>query len=209
MAGQIPTGWDPAILGVPDDIINQVDPVTLYTLVSTVEALVGSGVTDPYEFYEYVHVTEVGNAIGGGFGGMRSIRDTHRNRLLDKPVKGDALQEQFINTIPAWINMLLLSSSGPVRTPVGACATAFESIELGYDAILSKFHNPFEVTELFKKHNFEDIQLLWYHYHPAMPYLEQRMPEAFRREAIRLEHEPSNWRGYFLCSAFVVEAVYV
>lgn len=77
----------------------------------------------------------------------------------------------------------------------------------GYDAILSKFHNPFEVVELFKKHDFEDIRLLWYHYHPAMPYLEQQLPEVFRREAIRLEHEPSNWRGYFLCSAFVVEAV--
>lgn len=77
----------------------------------------------------------------------------------------------------------------------------------GYDAILSKFHNPFDVLELFKKHNFEDVRLLWYHYHPAMPYLEKEMPEIFRKEAIRLEHEPSNWRGFFLCSAFVVEAV--
>ena len=76
----------------------------------------------------------------------------------------------------------------------------------GYDAILSKFHNPFEVVELFKKHGFRDIKLLWYHYHPSMPYLEDKMPESFRKEAIRLEHEPSNWRGYFLCSAFVVEA---
>ncbi|OFV92911.1 MAG: methyltransferase [Acidobacteria bacterium RIFCSPLOWO2_02_FULL_61_28] len=77
----------------------------------------------------------------------------------------------------------------------------------GYDAILSKFHNPFEVVELFEKHDFEDIQLLWYHYHPAMPYLEEQLPELFRKEAVRLEHEPSHWRGYFLCSAFVVEAV--
>jgi len=77
----------------------------------------------------------------------------------------------------------------------------------GYDAILSKFHNPFEVIELFQRHGFEDIRLLWYHYHPAMPYLEEKMPEMFRKEAIRLEHEPSNWRGFFLCSAFVVEAV--
>ncbi len=77
----------------------------------------------------------------------------------------------------------------------------------GYDAILSKFHNPFEVIELFKRHNFKDIKLLWYHYHPAMPYLSEEMPEAFRKEAIRLEHEPSNWRGLFLCSAFIIEAV--
>ena len=51
------------------------------------------------------------------------------------------------------------------------------------------------------------IKLLWYHYHPAMPYLEEKIPEIFRKESIRLEHEPSDWRGFFLCSAFVVEAV--
>jgi 2-polyprenyl-3-methyl-5-hydroxy-6-metoxy-1,4-benzoquinol methylase len=77
----------------------------------------------------------------------------------------------------------------------------------GYDAIPAKFHNPFEVLEVFKKHNLKDMQLLWYHYHPALPFLEQEMPELFRKEAIRLEHEASGWRGMFLCSAFVVEAV--
>jgi len=77
----------------------------------------------------------------------------------------------------------------------------------GYDAILSRYHNPFEVEELFEKHNFKDIKILWYHYHPAMPYLEGQIPDLFREEAIRLEHEPSDWRGFFLCSAFVIEAV--
>ena len=52
VAGQIPTSWDPTIFGLPEDIVKQVDPVTLYTLVSTAEALVSAGVTDPYEFYE-------------------------------------------------------------------------------------------------------------------------------------------------------------
>jgi 2-polyprenyl-3-methyl-5-hydroxy-6-metoxy-1,4-benzoquinol methylase len=82
-----------------------------------------------------------------------------------------------------------------------------DSIESGYDAILSKFHNPFEVIEQFKKHGFFDIKLRWYHYHPSMPYLSEKMSEDFRKEAIKLEHESSNWRGYFLCSAFVIEAV--
>lgn len=77
----------------------------------------------------------------------------------------------------------------------------------GYDAILSRFHNPFEIPELFSRNGFEQIKFLWYHYHPAMPYLEGRAKALFREEAIRLEHEPSNWRGMFLCSAFVVEAV--
>ena len=40
-----------------------------------------------------------------------------------------------------------------------------------------------------------------------MPTLAARAPELFRREAISLERDPSGWRGYFLCSAYVVEAV--
>ena len=73
--------------------------------------------------------------------------------------------------------------------------------------IFSKFHNPFEVTAMFRRLGFRDITLHWYHYHPAMPLLEEGMPDGFQREAIRLEHETSGWRGMFLCSAFVVEAV--
>ncbi len=76
----------------------------------------------------------------------------------------------------------------------------------GYDAILSKFHNPFEVLDLFKVSGFVDSKLLWYHYHPAMPYLDDADKELFRDEALKLEHDPSGWRGLFLCSAFVVEA---
>lgn len=60
-----------------------------------------------------------------------------KERLLEKPVQNDILQESFINTMPAWINMLLLSSSGPIKTPVGACATAAESVEIAVDTILS------------------------------------------------------------------------
>ncbi|KAJ5498187.1 Fatty acid synthase subunit alpha [Penicillium expansum] len=52
-------------------------------------------------------------------------------------VQSDILQETFVNTISAWVNMLLLSASGPIRTPVGACATAVESLELGYDTIVT------------------------------------------------------------------------
>ena len=76
----------------------------------------------------------------------------------------------------------------------------------GYDAILSKFHNPFEILEQFKAVGFKDARLLWYHYHPAMPYLEETDAALFRDEGLKLEHENSGWRGLFLCSAFVVEA---
>jgi len=38
--------------------------------------------------------------------------------------------------VSAWVNLLLLSSAGPIKTPVGACATAVESVEIGVETIL-------------------------------------------------------------------------
>jgi len=137
VAGQIPTGWDAKRYGIPDDIINQVDRVTLFSLVAFVEAMVASGITDPYEFYKYVHVSKVGNSLGSGVGGMHAQRQMYSERKFgdSERVQGDVLQETFINTTAAWINMLLLSGSGPVKTPVGACATAMESFAVAYDTI--------------------------------------------------------------------------
>ncbi|KAI9851556.1 MAG: 3-oxoacyl-[acyl-carrier-protein] synthase [Thelocarpon superellum] len=136
VAGQIPTGWNARTYGIPEDIISQVDPVTLYVLVCTVESLLASGITDPYEFYKYVHISEVGNCIGSGIGGTTALRGMYKDRYLDKPLQKDILQESFINTMSAWVNMLLLSSTGPIKTPVGACATAVESIDIGYETIV-------------------------------------------------------------------------
>ncbi|KAL4888146.1 hypothetical protein BDV59DRAFT_148360 [Aspergillus ambiguus] len=136
VAGQIPTGWDARHYGIPEDIIEQVDPVTLYALVCTAESLLSAGITDPYEFYKYVHLSEVGNCIGGGVGGAQALQGIYKGRYLDKPVQNDILQESFINTMSAWINMLLLSSTGPIKSPVGACATAVESIDIGYETII-------------------------------------------------------------------------
>ncbi|KAH7018881.1 fatty acid synthase subunit alpha reductase [Ilyonectria destructans] len=136
VAGQIPTGWNAKRYGIPEDIVNQVDPVTLFTLVSVAEALLSSGITDPYEFYQYVHVSEVGNCIGSGMGGVSALRRMHRDRFLDKPVQNDIFQEAFINSMAAWVNMLLISSSGPIKTPVGACATSIESIDIAYETIM-------------------------------------------------------------------------
>ena len=136
VAGQVPTGWNAKTYGVPDDIISQVDPITLYVLVCTVEALVCSGITDPYEFYQYVHISEVGNCVGSGLGGTTALRGMYKDRYLDKPLQKDILQESFINTMSAWVNMLLISSTGPIKTPVGACATAVESIDIGYETIV-------------------------------------------------------------------------
>ncbi|KAF2181848.1 hypothetical protein K469DRAFT_638059 [Zopfia rhizophila CBS 207.26] len=137
VGGQVPTGWCAKTYGIAEEIINQVDPATLYALVCTAEALLSAGVTDPYEFYKYIHVSQLGVCVGSGFGGAASLQGIYKERFMDKPVQNDVLAESFINTGSAWINMLLLSSSGPNITPVGACATALESLDVGYEVISS------------------------------------------------------------------------
>jgi 2-polyprenyl-3-methyl-5-hydroxy-6-metoxy-1,4-benzoquinol methylase len=119
--------------------------------------------------------------------------------ILDDLLKGVSVEVKA--AVAKDLESRLRMDMPPVRKTVGG------SDAPGYDAILSKFHNPLEVQGLFARHGFEQTKLLWYHYHPAMPYLESSMPTLFREEAIRLEHEASGWRGLFLCSAFVVEAV--
>ncbi|KAJ2379247.1 fatty acid synthase alpha subunit Lsd1, partial [Coemansia sp. RSA 2611] len=137
VAALIPTGWDPRRYGIPDDVINQVDTVTCFALVATVEALIRSGITDPYELYQYFHISEIGNTTGSGMGGSQSIQDVFKNRFLDKGFKNDVLQETFISTVQAWVNMLLMSSAGPVKLAVGACATTVLSIDTAIETIQS------------------------------------------------------------------------
>ncbi|KAJ2742157.1 fatty acid synthase alpha subunit Lsd1 [Coemansia sp. BCRC 34301] len=137
VAALLPTGWDPRRYGIPEHVIKQVDHATYYTLVATVEALVRSGITDPYELFQYFHVSEVGNTIGSGMGGTRSIQDVFKHRHLEKELNNDTFQETFISTVQAWVNMLLMSSAGPVKPVVGACATAVLSIDAAVETIQS------------------------------------------------------------------------
>ncbi|GAA5878476.1 hypothetical protein JCM8547_005957 [Rhodosporidiobolus lusitaniae] len=137
VAGQIPTGWSHKAFGIPDDIAAQVDRTSLWALVSVAEALMMAGITDPYELYKHVHPSEVGSSLGSGMGGIVSISKMFRDRREEKDVQKDILQETFINTVAGWVNLLLLSSSGPIKIPVGACATALQSVEIACDTILS------------------------------------------------------------------------
>jgi len=77
---------------------------------------------------------------------------------------------------------------------------------VGYDAILSKFHNPLTIIKKFEELGFIDAELLWYHFHPAMPHLSAVNESQYREDAIHLESFSNDWRGMFLCSAFVVQA---
>ncbi|KAG6910835.1 hypothetical protein DXG01_007150 [Tephrocybe rancida] len=137
VAAQVPTGWDAGRYGIPDDIIAQTDRATLWALVCTAEALNMSGITDPYELYKHMHPSEVGTSLGSGMGGVTSMAKMFKDRRDERDVQNDVLQETFINTTAGWVNLLLMSSSGPVKIPVGACATALQSLEIACDTILS------------------------------------------------------------------------
>lgn len=93
VAGQIPTGWDAGKFGIPADIVAQVDRLTLWALVSTAEALIQSGITDPYELYKHVHPSDVGTSLGSGMGGAASLAQMFKERREEKDVQKDILQE--------------------------------------------------------------------------------------------------------------------
>ncbi|KAF8271214.1 fatty acid synthase [Lactarius quietus] len=137
VAGQLPNGWNATRYGIPEDIIARTDRVSVWSLVATAEALNHAGITDPYELYQYIHPSEVGTCLGSGMGGMHSLAQMFKERRDEKEVQSDIMQETFINTTAGWINLLLMSSSGPVKIPVGACATALQSMEIASDTILS------------------------------------------------------------------------
>ncbi|KAK3693106.1 putative fatty acid synthase alpha subunit FasA [Podospora appendiculata] len=136
VAAQLPAGWDPATYGIPPDVVAQVDPITLYALCCVSEAIFSAGITDISELYSHIHVAELGNYIGSGAGGLQALQSMYRNRYVEgPPVQSDILQETFLNSIAAWTNMLLLGAAGPIKTPVGACATAVESLDTACEAI--------------------------------------------------------------------------
>ncbi|KAI1378778.1 putative 3-oxoacyl-synthase [Hypoxylon crocopeplum] len=137
VGGQLPTGWDPTVYGLPADLCESVDRCTQMALVCAAETFLSAGITDVYELYRTIHVSELANCVGSGMGGGQSLQKLYRQRFLDRPVQSDILAEVFVNTTGAWLNMLLMSSAGPTRTPVGACATALESLNQGYDLINS------------------------------------------------------------------------
>ncbi len=137
VAGQIPTGWDATKYGLPNDIVSQVDPVTAYALCCAAEALYSAGISDANEFLQHIHISEIGNFVGSMMGGTTKVRNMYKDRYLDKDVQGDVMQETYLNTTAAWINMLLLGAAGPIKTPTGACATGIESIDSACESLLS------------------------------------------------------------------------
>jgi 2-polyprenyl-3-methyl-5-hydroxy-6-metoxy-1,4-benzoquinol methylase len=125
------------------------------------------------------------------------------NRLTKEFVMDELLPgvpESVRQIVSADLDQRLAVNKPPKRTrPTGD----------GYDEILSKFHNPFELSEIVKSFGYKDLQFHWYNYHPAYPMLAGSIdPKVYRQAQMYLEGDAS-WRGMFLCSAGLIQAVKV
>jgi 2-polyprenyl-3-methyl-5-hydroxy-6-metoxy-1,4-benzoquinol methylase len=123
------------------------------------------------------------------------------NRLTKEFVMDQLLPDVPLNVrlvVEADLNHRLAVDKPPKRTrPSGD----------GYDEILSRFHNPFELSEIVKSFGYQDLQFHWYNYHPAYPMLSGEIdPKVYRQAQMDLEGDTS-WRGMFVCSAGLIEAI--
>ena len=76
----------------------------------------------------------------------------------------------------------------------------------GYDEVLSRFHNPFELADVVRAEGYTDVRFHWYNYHPTYPMLRGQFEDRAYREAQMALEQEGTWRGMFLCSAGVIEA---
>jgi SAM-dependent methyltransferase len=76
--------------------------------------------------------------------------------------------------------------------------------EPGYDEVVSRVHNPLVFGRKFAAAGFTDVRTLFYHFHCLPPMLAHHAPTLFREQSLAMEADPSDWRGHFMASAFLV-----
>jgi fatty acid synthase len=152
VGAQIPTGFDPTVFGISQDMASSTDRVALWNIVATVDAFLSSGFT-PAELMRWVHPGLVASTQGTGMGGMTSMQTMYHGNLLGRSKPNDILQEVLPNVVAAHVIQSYVGSYGSMIHPVGACATAAVSVEEGVDKIrLGK-------AELVVAGGFDDLTL--------------------------------------------------
>lgn len=129
----------------------------------------------------------------------RYSRDLFRDHLINvdklKELRQNPTEELALNQALEQLDQHFRIDLPPIRRGYDA--------EPGYDEVLSRTHNPFVLADDARKAGLDDVQCLFYHYHVLPPMLGSLVPDLFRRESIAME-DPSDWRGYFMASAFIV-----
>jgi fatty acid synthase, bacteria type len=134
VGAQIPTGFDPTVWGIGQDMATSIDRVALWNIVATVDAFLSAGFT-PAELMRWVHPSLVASTQGTGMGGMTSMQTMYHGNLLGRSKPNDILQEVLPNVVAAHVVQSYIGSYGSMIHPVGACATAAVSVEEGVDKI--------------------------------------------------------------------------
>ena len=144
---------------------------------------------------------EARNELFGLFTLNRYSRDLFRDRLIDedalRAATTDAAEAAALETVLATLDERFRMDLPPLR--------AGFADEPGYDEVLSRTHNPFELQDVARRAGLTDICVLFYHFHALPPMLERAVPGLFRRASLAME-DPFDWRGHFMASAFVLTA---
>ena len=134
VGGQIPEDFDPAQWGIPASMVEALDRIAVWNLVTAVDAFISSGFS-PAELLQAVHPADVSSTQGTGIGGMESLRHVFLSRFLGEDRPQDILQEALPNVVAAHTMQSFIGGYGQMIHSVGACATAAVSIEEAVDKI--------------------------------------------------------------------------
>ncbi len=130
----MPEGFDPAHWGIPANMIDATDRITIWNLVTAVDAFISAGFS-PAELLQAVHPGDVASTQGTGIGGMESLHKVFVSRFLGEDRPSDILQEALPNVVAAHVMQDYVGGYGSMIHPVAACATAAVSVEEGVDKI--------------------------------------------------------------------------
>lgn len=144
-------------------------------------------------------LAEARNQLFSLFTLNRYSRDFFRTTLIDEA----ALRAEAVPEESAAIDVALDELDRQFRLDLPPMRTGKVN-EPGYDEVLSRTHNPFEMKQAAVAAGLVDVEILFYHYHALPPMIESLVPRTARARSLHLE-SPRNWRGYFLASAFILK----
>ena len=134
VAAQMPDDFDAARWGIPEHMLDSLDRMAVWNLVTAVDAFIHAGFS-PAELLQAIHPAQVATTQGTGIGGMESLHKVFVARFLGEDRPSDILQEALPNVIAAHTMQSLVGGYGSMIHPIGACATAAVSIEEAVDKI--------------------------------------------------------------------------
>ena len=127
----------------------------------------------------------------------RYSRDLFLERLIPTDrLRAAAGDDDDVDAVLEQVERMFRTDLPPVRKG--------KADEPGYDEVLSRTHNPFELRAAVEAAGLVDVRVLFYHFHAAPPLATDAARTATRGASLEMEEDPEDWRGYFMASAFVV-----